>query len=215
MIPNMGSKAPNLGDALFGKTQRRVLGLLFGDAERSYFANELVRLAGSGTGAVHRELAALEAAGLISATRVGNQKHYRANRASPIFEELRGIVLKTFGVAGVLRDALAPVAPKISAAFVYGSLAKGTDTAASDIDLMIVSDDVSYSQVLELGAQAERRLGRKVNPTVFSHAEWRKKLDDGSAFANRVIAQPKIFVIGSEDALRPSPKPRRRKAAQG
>jgi predicted nucleotidyltransferase len=211
----MGSKAPNLGDALFGKTQRRVLGLLFGDAERSYFANELVRLAGSGTGAVHRELAALEAAGLISATRVGNQKHYRANRASPIFEELRGIVLKTFGVAGVLRDALAPVAPKISAAFVYGSLAKGTDTAASDIDLMIVSDDVSYSQVLELGAQAERRLGRKVNPTVFSHAEWRKKLDDGSAFANRVIAQPKIFVIGSEDALRPSPKPRRRKAAQG
>jgi predicted nucleotidyltransferase len=211
----MGSKAPNLGDVLFGKTQRRVLGLLFGDAERSYFANEIVRLAASGTGAVHRELAALEAAGLISATRVGNQKHYRANRASPIFEELRGIVVKTFGVAGVLREALAPLAAKIPAAFIYGSLAKGTDTAASDIDLMIISDEVSYSQVLEAGAQAERRLGRKVNPTVYSPAELRKRLDDGSAFASRVIAQPKIFVIGSEDALRPAPKPRRRKAAQG
>ncbi|HEY3075150.1 MAG TPA: nucleotidyltransferase domain-containing protein [Burkholderiales bacterium] len=211
----MGSKAPSLGDVLFGKTQRRVLGLLFGDAERSYFANEIVRLAGSGIGAVHRELAALEAAGLISATRIGNQKHYRANRASPIFDELRGIVLKTFGVAGVLHEALAQLAPKISAAFIYGSLAKGTDTAASDIDLMVISDEVSYSQVLELGAQAERRLGRKINPTVYSPTELRKRLDDGNAFASRVIAQPKIFVIGSEDALRPSRKPGKRKAAQG
>jgi predicted nucleotidyltransferase len=211
----MGSKAPNLGSVLFGKTQRRVLGLLFGDADRSYFANQIVRLAGSGTGAVHRELAALEAAGLISATRVGNQKHYRANRASPIFEELRGIVVKTFGVAGVLREALAPLAPKVRAAFIYGSLAKGTDTASSDIDLMVVSDDVSYSQVLEAGAQAERRLGRKVNPAVYSAAELQQRLKEGNAFTGRVIAQPKIFVIGSEDALRSPPKPRKRKAAQG
>jgi predicted nucleotidyltransferase len=211
----MGSKIPNLGDVLFSKTQRRVLGLLFGDVDRSYFANEIVRLAGSGTGAVHRELAGLEAAGLVSAMRIGNQKHYRANRASPIFEELRGIVLKTFGVAGVVRDALAPLAPKISAAFIYGSLAKGTDTAASDIDLMVIGDDVSYGRVLELGTEAERRLGRKINPTVYTLAELRKRLEDGNAFVNRVIQQPKIFVIGSEDALRPSPKPRKRKAAQG
>src|SRR5205807_6684818 len=131
-------------EALFGKTQRQVLGLLFADPERSYFANEIVRLAGSGSGAVHRELAVLEAAGLVSATRVGNQKHYRANRASPIFEELRGIVVKTFGVADVLRGALAPLAAKIRSAFIYGSVAKGNDTATSDIDLMVISDAVTY-----------------------------------------------------------------------
>ena len=211
----MGSKVPGLGEVLFGKTQRRVLGLLFGDPERSYFANEIVRHAGSGIGAVHRELAALEASGLVSATRVGNQKHYRANRASPIFEELRGIVLKTFGVAGVLREALAPLAAKIAAAFIYGSLAKASDSAASDIDLMVIGDDVSYSRVLEALTHAERRLGRKVNPTVYSPAELRQRLAGGNAFATRVIAGPKIFVIGSEDALRPAGKPRRRKAAQG
>src|SRR4051812_11600337 len=192
----MGSKAPSLGEALFGKTQRQVLGLLFADPERSYFANEIVRLAGSGSGAVHRELAVLEAAGLVSATRVGNQKHYRANRASPIFEELRGIVLKTFGVAGVLREGLAAFAPKIKAAFVYGSLAKGTDTAASDIDLMVIGE-VSYSHALEAVARAEHRLGRKVNPTVYSVADLRQRLAAGNSFATRVLAGPKIFVIGS------------------
>jgi len=210
----MGKKA-GLGDALFGKTQRQVLGLLFGDPHRSFYASEIMRLAGSGIGAVHRELAALESSGLILGSRVGNQKHYRANPASPIFEELRGIVLKTFGAAGVLREALAPLAPKISAAFIYGSIAKGSDTAASDVDLMVISDDVSYSALLELAEKAERRLGRKVNPTVYTLAELHRRLKDGSTFVNRVIAQPKIFVIGSEDALRPAAQPRRRKAAQG
>lgn len=200
---------------MFGKVQRQVLGLLFGDPQRSYFANEIVRLAGSGIGAVHRELAALEAAGLVSATRVGNQKHYRANRASPIFEELRGIVLKTFGVAGVLREALARLAPGITAAFVYGSLAKGTDTAASDIDLMVIAENLSYSDLLEAVNQAEGRLARKVNPTVYTAAELRQRLASGNSFASRVLAGPKIFVIGSEDAFRPAAKPRRRKATQG
>jgi len=211
----MGMKTPNLGDALFGKVQRQVLGLLFADPERSYFANEIVRLAGSGTGAVHRELAALEAVGLVSTSRVGNQKHYRANPASPIFEELRGIVLKTFGVAGVLRDALAPFAAQIVVAFVYGSVAKKTDTAASDIDLMVISEDLSYSNLLEGLTQAEQRLGRKVNPTVYTPIELRQRLEGGNSFATRVFAGPKIFVIGSEDAVRPSAKPRKRKAAQG
>ena len=211
----MGSKTPSLGEALFGKVQREVLGLLFADPDRSYFANEIVRLAGSGTGAVHRELAALEATGLVSATRVGNQKHYQANRASPIFEELRGIVLKTFGVAGVLREALLPVAADITAAFIYGSLAKGTDTAASDIDLMVLGEDLSYSALLEAVAKAERRLGRKVNPTVYTSADLHQRLTGGHSFATRVLSGPKIFVIGSEDDLRPARKPRKRKAAEG
>ncbi|HZE61014.1 MAG TPA: nucleotidyltransferase domain-containing protein [Burkholderiales bacterium] len=211
----MGLKATGLGDVLFGKTRRRVLELLFGSPDRSFYVSEIMRVAESGIGAVHRELAALEAAGLVSITRIGNQKHYRANRGSPIFEELRGIVLKTFGAAGVLRETLAPLAPKISAAFVYGSLARGTDTAASDIDLMVVGEDVAYARILDLAEKAERRLGRKVNPTVYSRAELQRRIKDGNAFANRVIAQPKIFVIGSEDALRSAPQPRRRKEAQG
>jgi len=207
--------AASLSNALFAKTQRRVLGLLFGNPDRSYFANEIVRLAESGIGAVHRELATLEAAGLVTATRIGNQKHYQANRVSPIFKELRGIVVKTFGAADVLREALAPLAAKIRAAFIYGSVAKGSDTAASDIDLMVVSDEVSYSDLFALAAEAERRLGRKVNPTVYTPAELRQKLAAKSAFAMRVLERPKVFVIGSENDLRESRKSRKNKPAQG
>ena len=211
----IGTPAAGLSEALFAKTQRRVLGLLFGNPDRSYFANEIVRLAKSGIGAVHRELATLEAAGLVTATRVGNQKHYQANRASPIFKELRGIVVKTFGVADVLREALAPLAGRIRAAFIYGSMAKGSDTAASDIDLMVVGDEVSYSDLFALATEAERRLGRKVNPTVFTSAELRRKIAAKNAFATRVLERPKVFVIGSENDLRESRKSRKNKPAQG
>lgn len=210
-----GPTATGLADALFGKTQRRVLGLLFGNPDRSYFANEIVRLAGSGIGGVHRELASLAAAGLLTATRVGNQKHYRANRDSPIFDELRGIVVKTFGVADVLREVLAPLQPGMQAAFIYGSVAKGTDTAASDIDLMVISDDVNHADLFALIAHAEERLGRKVSPTISTLTELRRSAAAGSAFATRVLSQPKIFVFGSEDELRAARKARKRKAAQG
>jgi predicted nucleotidyltransferase len=209
----MGSKRVGLADALFSKTQQRLLGLLFVNPERTYFANELVRLAESGIGAVHRELARLEAVGLVTAKRVGNQKHYQANRAAPIFEELRGIALKTFGLGEVLREALQPLGAKMRAAFVYGSLAKGTDTAASDVDLMVVSDEVEYADLFGLVSAAEGRLGRKVNPTVYSAAELRQKASRGNEFMQRVLEQPKIFIIGSEDELREPPKTRRRKAA--
>ena len=211
----MGSKPAGLAEALFSKTQRRVLGLLFVNPDRSYFANELVRLARSGIGAVHRELATLEAAGLVTVTRLGNQKHYQANRAAAIFEELRGIALKTFGVAEVLREALAPVAKKIQAAFVYGSLAKGSDTAASDIDLMVISDEIEYADLFGLASEAEQRLGRKLNPTVYTPAALRHKIASDNDFVKRVLEQPKIFVLGSEDELRPTRKTRGRKTAQG
>jgi predicted nucleotidyltransferase len=211
----MGSKKRGMADALFSKTQQRLLGLLFVNPDRSYFANELVRLAASGIGAVHRELATLESAGLVTVKRVGNQKHYQANRSAPIFEELRGIALKTFGVGEALRDALKPMAAKIRMAFVYGSLAKGSDTAASDVDLMVISDEVEYADLFGSVSEAERRLGRKVNPTVYSPAELRSKVASGNNFVLRVLEQPKIFIIGSEDELREPRKTRRRKAAQG
>ena len=216
IIPNMGSirRRNSLADALFSRTQQRVLGVLFGRPGQSFFANEIVRLSGVGVGAVHRELTALEAAGLVGATRIGNQKHFQANREAPIFEELRGIVRKTVGLADVLREALAPLAPRIEAAFVYGSVAKGTDTARSDIDLMVVAEKVGYADLFKITADAEPILGRKINPTVLTpRALQAQSGDDG--FHSRVLAQPKIFVIGSEHELGTARPARARRTAKG
>lgn len=211
IIPNMGTtKRPaktlpppisGIADALFSKVQQRVLAMLFGNPGRSFYANEVIALAGSGTGAVQRELAHLEAAGLVTVTRVGKQKHYQANAAAPVFEELRGLVLKTSGLADVLRGALAPLSAQISAAFVYGSVAKKQGTAKSDIDLMVVSDSLSYADLFAALEEATNRLGRPVNPTVYSRQELDKRVQADNAFIKRVLAQPKLWVIGEEHGL--------------
>ncbi len=192
----------SLADALFSKTQQKVLGALFGQPERSFYATELIEMVGGGSGAVQRELAQLEASGLLSATRIGNQKHYQANRESPIFEELRGIVLKTFGVADVLRTALDPLAGRIDAAFIYGSVAKGSDTAKSDVDVMIVGSDISYPDVIEALSKIEKQLGRAVNPTIYKKDELQRKLAAGNSFLERVLKQPRIYLMGSDDAIK-------------
>ena len=203
-IKTANETGPGLGDVLFSKTQRQVLGLLFGNPGRSFYAKEIVRLAGVGSGSVQRELEKLAGAGLLTVTQIGNQKHYQANRDAPIFEELRGIVLKTFGLADVLRQALATLSRRIKVAFVYGSVAKATDTATSDIDLMIVSPSLSYSNVVGHLADAETMLGRTVNLTLYKPADFARKLATDNAFLSRVLDQPKIFLIGTEDDI---PKP--------
>src|SRR5260221_4214099 len=141
------SRRKSLADALLSKTQQRVLRVLFGNPVRSFYASELIREAGTGSGAAQRELARLEESGLIVARRIGHQKHYQANAASPLFSELRNIVLKTVGLAEPLCDALKSLSSAIRVAFVYGSVAKATDQAASDIDLMIISDSLTYGDV--------------------------------------------------------------------
>jgi predicted nucleotidyltransferase len=193
--------SPSLADALFARVQQRVLGVLFGNPRRSFYANEVIGLARSGTGAVQRELARLEASGLVTVTRVGKQKHYQANARSPVFEELRGLVLKTSGLADVLRGALAPVAEGIRAAFVYGSIAKGEDSAASDIDLVVVSDCLTYADLFAVLEEASARLGRKVAPTIYSPDELSRRVSQGNAFVTRVLAQPKLWLIGDEHDL--------------
>jgi predicted nucleotidyltransferase len=202
-IPRKHVSAPagGLADALFAKVQQRVLGVLFGNPHRSFYANEVIGLAHSGTGAVQRELARLEASGLVTASRVGKQKHYQANANSPVFEELRALVLKTSGLADVLRAALAPLSRNIRAAFVYGSVAKGQDTAVSDIDLMVVSDRLTYADLFAAVEDASTRLGRKVAPTIYSSKELAKRLKQDNAFVTRVLAQPKLWLIGDERAL--------------
>jgi len=210
-MPNMGTKAgtrvsrprkpTSLADALFSTIQQRVLAYLFGQPERSFFATELIKLAGGGSGAVQRELARLADSGLVMVTRVGTQKHYQANPKSPIYAELCAIARKTVGLAEPLRVALAPLAKRIAAAFVYGSVAKRSDTAASDIDLMVVSDSLGYADLFAALERASMRLGRKVNPTVYSRRELAKRTKQGNAFVTRVLAQPKVWLIGGEDEL--------------
>jgi predicted nucleotidyltransferase len=163
----------------------------------------VIALARSGTGAVQRELARLEASGLVTVTRVGKQKHYQANAAAPVFEELRALVLKTFGLGDVLRTAMAPLSPRIRAAFVYGSIAKGEDTATSDVDLMVVGDDITYGGLFAALEGASAALGRKVASTIYSSKELSTRVKRDNAFVTRVLAQPKLWLIGDESALTP------------
>ena len=208
-MPIMGIKAKtliavphtSLVDALFSNTQQRVLGYLFGQPERSFFATELIGLAGSGSGAVQRELKRLEESGLVTVTRLGNQKHYQANQQSPVYTELCGIVQKTVGLAEPLRAALLPYAKKIFAAFVYGSIAKRSDTAHSDIDLMVVSDTLEYADLFGTLEQVATALSRTVNPTILTRQEFAKRVKNKNAFLTRVLAQPKVWLIGGEHEL--------------
>jgi len=195
------NEAGGLADALFSKTKQRVLGLLFGQPDRSFYVSEIVSRARGGTGTVLRELARLEKSGLVSVRRVGNQRHYQANASSPLFDELRSIVDKTVGVVGPLAAALRPLAPRIVAAFVYGSVAKKSDTARSDIDLMMVSDQLTYGDVYPVLEAVGSTLGRPVNPTVYSMSEFRKRRAARNAFLTKVLALPKLWIVGSEDEL--------------
>ena len=192
---------PGLASALFTRTQQRVLGLLFGQAQRSFFATEIIGLAGAGSGAVQRELARLCATGLVQMSRVGNQKHYQADRASPIFAELHALITKTVGLAEPLRAALAPLARRIDFAFVYGSIASGSDSAASDIDIMLVADDLTLERVFAALAPAEARLGRKISPALYTRDEFQRRRAGGNAFLAKVMSRERIVLLGSEHAV--------------
>jgi len=189
----------NLNNALFTKSQQFVIALFFNHPEKSFYTNEILRLSCMGRGTIQRELKNLEAAGVLTVTNIGNQRHYQANPNCPIFNELRGIAIKTFGVVDVLQQVLRPIEDKIKQAFIYGSIAKGTDTANSDIDLLVVSNSLSYSALIEQLSNAEDKLGRPINPTVYKPGEFAKKLNDKNPFLTKVMAQPKLTLIESTD----------------
>jgi predicted nucleotidyltransferase len=191
----------SLADALFSTTQQRVLGLLFGQPERSFYATELIGLAAAGSGAVQRELARLEQSGLVTVRRLGTQKHYQANPESPLFGELVSVARKTVALAEPLREALAPFASRVIAAFVYGSIAKRRDTAASDIDLMVVSDSLTYADVFGALESLAAKVGRTINPTVYSRRELARRRKEDNAFVTRVLAQDKVWIVGTENDL--------------
>ncbi len=195
-------EAVSISNALFSKVQQRVLALIFGHPERSFYTSEIVRSVDSGTGAVERELSRLQRSGLVSVERVGNQKHYRANRQSPVFKELQGLVLKTVALAESLKKSLEPHSDTIKTAFVYGSVAKGTDTAQSDIDVMVIGDELNLTELYTALQNAESKLRRKVSPIFLSPREWRRKKSESSSFISKINTRPKIFIFGSESDLR-------------
>jgi len=191
----------SIGNALFTKTQQRVLGLLYGKPERRFYTNEIVRWADMGRGTIRRELERLVSAGLLVSTREGNQLYYRANPANPVFNELVGIVRKTFGIVEVIRAALAHVDDQLVLAFIYGSIAKHEDSASSDIDLMVISDTLAYADVMTALSDAEPLLGRPVNPSIYTVEQLNDKLEQKNAFLTRVMEQPKLWVKGSDDDI--------------
>ena len=186
----------SISTALFSDSQARVFRWLFGQPERSYHLNELRRLTGLGSASLQRELGKLHTAGLVRSEKVGNLRRFQANTESPVYEELAALTRKTLGAQPLLHEALEPIKEKLDLAFIYGSIAKGTDTAKSDVDVIVVGNDLLLSEVLKLLLPVESQLGRKINPTLFTPAEYKRRRAQKNSFLNRVLAQPVIPLIG-------------------
>ncbi len=187
-----------LADALFTTTQQQVLTLLYGQPARSFYTKEILRLTGMGVATIKRELDRMLAAGILSMNKVGNQHHYQANPACPIYNELIGIVKKTIGVCGVLQTVLAPLTHKISRAFVFGSIASGKETAGSDIDLLLIGT-ARFAEVVSALYPAQQIIGREINPKLYSNREWTRLQKSKDAFVREVMKQPQLDVIGGKD----------------
>lgn len=208
-LPKPGRVQPKMGmeprsaltTALFTPVQERVLALLFGQPTRRFPLAEIIRFARGGSGAVQRQIERLTTAGILEVTRFGNRKLYRARVDCPIFRELHGLVVKTVGLVEPLRQALTPLQPRLDVAFVFGSVAKGTERAGSDIDLLVVSKELGYGEVYEAVLPVESVLARPINPTVMTPDDWRAGRAAPDSFPSRIAAQPKLFVVGTDRDL--------------
>ena len=208
-MPNMGTipirseqgQSLSMADALFTRTQQNVLSLLFGQPGRSFFTNEIIRKSGGGSGAVQRELSRLVRSGLATVKRIGSQNHYQANPDAPLFDELCSIINKTTALVEPLKAVLQPFLTQIELAFVYGSVAKKSDTASSDIDLMIISTSLTYADIFPALEEVSNQLQRSIQPTIYSLEELTKRIQAGNSFIKRVLEQPKIWIIGQDSEL--------------
>jgi predicted nucleotidyltransferase len=195
----MGRSAPEGQASLFGRTRQTLLALLFTHSDQAYYLEQIIRLARIGRGAVQRELDFLVRAGLVRRSASGRQVFFQANPESPVFTELKSLVLKTTGLADVLRSALAGLADRIRVAFVYGSMARLDERRSSDVDLFVVGP-VTFAEVSDALAGAQETLGREINPTVYPEPELRAKASSAH-FLRSVLAAQKIFVMGDEREL--------------
>ena len=194
------SNQAGLAETLFSDYRRRILALLLLRSDENFHVREISRLTGVPAGSLHRELKLLTAAGLLSRQAMGNQVRYRAERGCPIFHELAGIFRKTSGLADIIRSALLPLSPGITAAFIFGSVAKGEEQATSDVDVCVVGT-ASFTDVVIALADMNQKLGREINPVVMPYEQFTAKLAAGEQFATRIMSEPKLFLIGDEHDL--------------
>jgi DNA-binding transcriptional ArsR family regulator len=202
-----------LSSGLFGKTRQAVLALLYGQADSSFYTKQILDAVKIGRGTVQRELKNLTDAGIITREVQGRQVYYRANEKCPIFNDLKSIVRKTFGIADVIRQLLESVADKIRVAFIFGSIARSSDDRKSDIDVMIVGR-ISFGDVASLLSRAEEKLAREVNPVVYPVVEFKQRVKEDHHFVNTVLESEKIFLIGDDSELARLVKRRAFKGAQ-
>ncbi|HEV7608946.1 MAG TPA: nucleotidyltransferase domain-containing protein [Steroidobacteraceae bacterium] len=202
-------KGGGLADALFAATQLKVLQLIFLHPDRSFFASELIALAASGSGAVQREIARLVESGLVSQTVVGRQRHYQANADSPIFDELRGIIVKIAGIPDRLSAALRPLTNRIAFAILYGSIAKGTSKSGSDIDVLIVGDGIKLEELHSAFESTERTLRRKIHPTLYSLEEFKRRQKSKNPFLMKVLGGDTVLLSGNPNAVQAAIQPRK------
>lgn len=188
----------SVANALFTDSQARVFGWVFGQPDRSYHLSELRRLTGLGSASVQRELNRLATAGLVLSERAGNQRRFQANQSSPVFAELAALTRKTLGAEPVLREAVLSLGSRLKAAWIFGSIAKGTDTATSDIDVMLVGERMPMADVFACLIPVETQLGRKINPTCYTSAEFTRRRADPDSFVSKVMAQPMLSLVGNE-----------------
>lgn len=192
----------SLKDAVFTDSQAKVYLWIYGHPERSYHLSELRRLTGLGSASLQREINRLVVAGLANSALKGNQRQISANLQSPLFKELSDLTRKVMGAAALITEALRPIEQKIEVAFLYGSVAKQSDHAESDIDIMMIGSDLTLGEVLEQLLPAEEMLCRKVNPTCYTVGEFKKRLSDTDSFVNKVLSQPIIQLFGNMDDFR-------------
>jgi predicted nucleotidyltransferase len=197
----MRTKLSSIGDLVFGQTRGRLLALLYGTPDESFYVRQIARQIETSAGSVQRELALITDAGLIERSALGVQVFYRANREHPAFPELRALLAKTMGVFQLLKTALTPLSARIDFAFVYGSVARGEEKAASDIDLMVVGA-VSLDEILDAVSTLEKQLRRPVNPTIYSLQDLKKRIRSGNHFLRSLEDSKKVFLIGDEDGYR-------------
>jgi len=196
----MGTLSDNLSSALFGKVRSSVLALLFCHTDKAFYFREMERSIGRGRGGVQRELENLVKSGLVIRRKQGNQVYYQANPKSAIFRELKSLMVKTAGVAAVIRGALKPLTERITVAFIYGSFAKGTETAGSDVDVVVIGR-LAFSDVVDVLGSAQESIGREVNPSLYPVDEFVTKISEGQHFVTSLIGEPKIFLIGDDDVF--------------
>ena len=209
IVPKRGTIVPkmstfldthNLSGTLFGKARRAVLGLLYSHVDDAFYLRQIARAAGVGLGAVQRELKQLSDAGIIQRIVRGHQVYYQANPRCPVFEELKTLVIKTVGVGAVLQAALTPLADRIDVAFIYGSFARSEERRDSDVDILVVGK-VTFGEIVSSFKEAQKTIGREINPTVYPPAEFRSKLAAGHHFLNAVLRESVFFLIGDKREL--------------